>query len=155
MCGLKKNMGFQMRSSFWCCSFRCERCTAFFVLVTSDLGLEAQKWELLVSAVFRGDERIPSSGHGPCLPPANPEHPVHKLLISSFIGVCHLCKNSDKFSGVVLLYPLSVFAFQMRFDLLSKTSVFPRMGENTARLGWTSAISGGPWFGMGRGLGKQ
>lgn len=35
MCALKKNIGFLMRSDFWCCSFGCERCTAFFVLTTS------------------------------------------------------------------------------------------------------------------------
>lgn len=145
MCALKKNMGFQMGSS--CFSFGRERSTAFFVLVTSDLGLEEQKWELLFSAVFHGDEKIPSSGHGVSLPPAHPDTSFRASSSQVTHFLFHwglsLCKKSDEFSGVVLPYPLGAFVFQMRFDLFSKIGKFPRVGENAVWLGWTSDIGRG------------
>lgn len=70
---------------------------SFFVLVTSDLGLEEQKWELLFSAVLCRHEKIPISStdcpshqHAQVHPS---QHPVYKLLPSSFFGICHFVKS--------------------------------------------------------------
>lgn len=54
-----------------------------------------------------------------------------------------LCKKSDGFRGVVLPQPFTAFAFWMWFGLFSKIGNFPRMGENTVCLGWTSDMSRG------------
>lgn len=100
MCALKNIVIFQMRSSCWCCSSGCKKCIVVFC-PTSDLGLEKQKRELLFSAIFHRDEKIPVSSMD-C--PSHQQAQVHasKQPVDNYLFPLSLGCTRSEFSGVML-----------------------------------------------------